>query len=248
VNTGGSDAGVSPSAGCGKTVAAGNQPLTIEVAGTTRQYLLAIPTNYSASTPQPVYFAYHGHTQDYTFTETLGFQSYGIGVFPDGIVGSNGSGWDTSLTGVDVQMFDALVTSVEATTCVDQNRIYAAGFSFGASMANTLGCARGNVLRAFASVEGGILFGGSSSECKRPIPGWINQYQQDPTVSYATGLKAAQFFEGLDSSVNPVAYDSPNPCVEYSGTQPFVWCTPQGAVHQWPDYATAAIVRFFGTL
>ena len=152
------------------------------------------------------------------------------------------------MNGVDVAMFDAVLKSVAANYCVDQGRIYALGFSFGASMANSLGCFRGNVLRSFASVEGGILFGNGSNDCKGPIPGWINQYQQDPTVSYATGQKAEAFFVSLNSASNPQPYDAPNPCVVYTGKDPLVWCTPQGAVHQWPSYATAAIIRFFGTL
>lgn len=172
-----------------------------------------------------------------------------IGIFPDGLSrGSNGSGWDTSANGVDVAMFDAIMASVEQNYCVDQSRLYALGFSFGASMANSLGCFRGNVLRAFASVEGGILFGNGSSDCKGPIPGWINEYQMDPTVSFATGQKAEQFFVTLDSDSNPTAYDAPNPCVIYTGNDPLVWCTPAGQLHTWPDYATAAIKRFFGTL
>lgn len=115
-------------------------------------------------------------------------------------------------------------------------------------MANALGCFRSNVLKAFASVEGGILFGNGANDCKGPIPGWINQYQQDPTVSYATGEKAEQFFVSLNSASNPQPYDAPNPCVIYTGNEPLVWCTPQGALHAWPPYATSAIKRFFGTL
>jgi polyhydroxybutyrate depolymerase len=244
------DGTANASTGCGKTVQTGDQLLSIDVRGTTRTYLLTVPNGYTPSTPQPAYFVFHGRGGDHSAMTGYGMQDTAIGVFPDGLVqaGAGASGWDTSLAGIDVAMFDAVLASVEASTCVDQGRVYAAGFSWGASMANTLGCARGNVLKAFASVEGGILFSETTSACRRPVPGWINQYQQDPTVSYATGLKAEEFFISLNGSVNPVPYDAPNPCVQYSGLEPLVWCTPSGTVHQWPDYATAAMKRFFGTL
>ncbi len=114
-------------------------------------------------------------------------------------------------------------------------------------MANALGCFRGNVLRGFASVEGGILFSNGTSDCQGPIPGWINQYQQDPTVSFATGQQAEEFFVSLNSAANPQPYDAPNPCMIYTGRAPLVWCTPEGDLHAWPPYATAAIQRFFAS-
>jgi polyhydroxybutyrate depolymerase len=240
--------GADSSAGCGHGPSgASEQLLTIEVAGTARTYDLILPSGYTASAPQPVYFVFHGRGDDYTAVTPLGLQQSAIGVFPDGLDRNGTSGWDTSVNGVDVAMFDAVLASVEAGYCVDPGHVYAAGFSFGASMANALGCFRGDVLRGFASVEGGILFGNGSSDCKGPIPGWINQYQQDPTVSYATGLQAEEFFQALNGASDPQPYDAPNPCVIYTGNAPLVWCTPEGAVHAWPPYATSAILRFFAT-
>jgi hypothetical protein len=67
-------------------------------------------------------------------------------------------------------------------------------------------------------------------------------------VSFATGQAAEQFFVSLNSATNPQPYDAPNPCVIFTGKAPLVWCTPDGAMHAWPPYATAAIKRFFGTL
>ena len=238
----------SPSSGCGKS-GPGGQVISINVGGTTRTYLLTVPNGYTGSTPQPVYFVYHGAGGNHQSMTAYGLQDAVIGIFPDGLARNGGSsGWDTSGTGVDVAMFDAVLQSVEANYCVDQGHVYAIGFSYGASMANSLGCFRGNALKSFASVEGGILFSNPTTDCKGPIPGWINQYQQDPTVSYATGLKAEQFFQSLDGDSNPQAYDAPNPCVVYTGSKPLVWCTPPDALHTWPAYATAAINRFFSTL
>ena len=242
----GSDAG--PSAGCGKS-AKGGQVITITVGSTARTYLLTLPNGYTGNTPLPVYFVYHGAGGNHQSMTAYNLQDTVIGVFPDGLARNGGSsGWDTSASGVDVAMFDAVLKSIAAGYCVDLGHLYAIGFSYGASMANSLGCFRGDVLKSFASVEGGILFGNGMSDCKGPIPGWINQYKMDPTVSYATGQKAEQFFVTLDSDANPQAYDAPNPCVVYTGMAPLVWCTPDGAMHTWPPYGTDAIKRFFATL
>ena len=241
--------GPSPSPGCGNGQATGasEQLLSLDVGGTTRTYDLILPSGYSGTTPQPVYFVFHGRDTDHTAVTGLGLQDAAIGVFPDGLNRNGVIGWDTSVNGTDVAMFDAVLKSVAAGYCVDESHVYATGFSFGASMANALGCFRGNVLRGFASVEGGILFGNGAVDCEGPIPGWINQYKEDPTVSYATGQEAEAFFASLNGASNPQPYDAPNPCVIYTGRAPLVWCTPEGALHAWPPYATSAIKRFFAS-
>ena len=250
--TGSTDGGgARPSAGCGKggqARDAGNQVVSIDIGGTTRTYFLSSPARYTSAIPQPVYFVFHGRGSDHTSVTGLGLQDQAVGVFPDGLNRSGTIGWDTAVNGTDVAMFDAVLKSVADDYCVDLGRVYATGFSWGASMANALGCFRADVLRAFASVEGGILFGNGSNDCKGPIPGSINQYKQDPTVSFATGQAAEQFFVSVNSATNPRPCDAPNPCVIFTGKAPLVWCTPDGAMHAWPPYATAAIKRFFGTL
>jgi polyhydroxybutyrate depolymerase len=235
-----------PSAGCSKPGKPNSQTVTmITVGGTQRTYLLTLPSDYATTTPQRLYFVYHGAGGNHDSMTGYGIQTHAIGVFPDGV----GGRWSAQLTGPDIDMFDAVLASVEASACVDTRRIYATGFSFGASMANALGCARGNVLRAFSSVDGGILFGGGAGACKGPIPAWVNHYLMDPTDPYMQdGIPTRDLIVSLNSGANPVAYDAPNPCVEYAGKQPFAWCTPPGAFHQWPDFATASMQRFFDSL
>ena len=233
-------------AGCGKPGQPNSQAVTtITVGGTQRTYLLTLPSDYATTTPQRLYFVYHGAGGNHDSMTGVGLQTHAIGIFPDGVNGR----WSAQLTGPDIDMFDAVLAAIEASTCVDTTRIYATGFSFGASMANALGCARGDVLRAFSSVDGGILFGGGAGACKRPVPAWVNHYLMDPTDPYMQdGIPTRDLVVSLNSGANPVAYDAPNPCVEYAGKQPFVWCTPPGAFHQWPDFATASMQRFFDSL
>jgi polyhydroxybutyrate depolymerase len=235
-----------PSAGCGKPGQPNSQTVTtITVGGTQRTYLLTLPSDYATTTPQRLYFVYHGAGGNHDSMTGVGLQTHAIGIFPDGVNGR----WSAQLTGPDIDMFDAVLAAIEASACVDTTRIYATGFSFGASMANALGCARGNVLRAFSSVDGGILFSGGAGACKGPIPAWVNHYLMDPTDPYMQdGIPTRDLVVSLNSGVSPVAYDAPNPCVEYAGKQPFVWCTPPGAFHQWPDFATASMQRFFDSL
>lgn len=235
-----------PSSGCGKPGQPNSQTVTtITVGGTQRTYLLTLPSDYATTTPQRLYFVYHGAGGNHDSMTGYGIQTHAIGIFPDGV----GGRWSAQLTGPDIDMFDAVLASIEASACVDTTRIYATGFSFGASMANALGCARGNVLRAFSSVDGGILFSGGAAACKGPIPAWVNHYLMDPTDPYMQdGIPTRDLIVSLNSGTNPVAYDAPNPCVKYAGKQPFAWCTPPGAFHQWPDFATASMQRFFDSL
>ena len=243
----GGTGGASPSVGCGKPGQAGDRLLTLDVGGTTRTYLLSVPPSYANATPGPLYFVFHGYGGAHDWVTYLGFQNNSIAVFPDGLPQQGApSGWDESPTGVDVAMFDAVLKSVEGSYCVDQRRVYAAGFSWGGWMATALGCVRGNVVRGFASVEGGVL--NKASDCKGPVASWINHYKQDPSEAFASGQHSVDFFSSLNAAASPVAYDAPNPCVRYSGKAPVVFCTPDGALHDWPDYATAAIERFFAGL
>ncbi len=116
--------GPSPSQGCGHGQAGASETLlSLNVGGTTRTYDLILPAGYAPSTPQPVYFVFHGRDSDHTSVTPFGLQDNAIGVFPDGLNRNGVIGWDTSENGTDVAMFDAVLASVEAAYCVDQSHV-----------------------------------------------------------------------------------------------------------------------------
>jgi len=217
----------------------------LQVGGVARTYLLSVPSSYSKDTPSALYFVFHGSGGNHDSVTGFGFQNKYVSVFPDGIAreGSS-SGWDESPTSTDVTLFDQALATTLADYCIDPGRVYVAGFSWGGWMATALGCLRGDVVHGFASVEGGVL--NQSKDCKGPVAGWVNHYKNDPAEPFSSGQHEVDFFTALDKASNPTAYDAPLACVKYTGSAPFVFCSPDGSVHEWPSYATAEIEKFFG--
>jgi len=228
--------------GCGKSQPSGSHLVMVDVGGASRSYEVIVPPIYANATPGPVYFVFHGAGGSHVAVDGLGFESKYVSVFPDSIT----AGWDSSPSSADVLLFDQALQRVKADYCVDSGKVFVAGFSAGGWIATALGCLRGNVVHGFASVEGGVL--NRSADCKGPVAGWINHYKMDPAEPYSSGTQQVTFFTALDAASNPQPFDAPNPCVRYTGSAPVVFCNPDGAVHGWPDYATDAIERFFGSL
>jgi poly(3-hydroxybutyrate) depolymerase len=167
--TGGSGgAGGSKSGGCGKapTLTSGNK--TIQSGGQNRSYILRIPDNYDNTRPYRLVFAYHwrgGTMQDVDGGGTSGaaWSYYGlraqaenstIFVAPQGI----GNGWPNS-GGQDTTFTDDMFELIEGDLCVDKNRVFALGFSYGGGMSYALACGRPSVFRAVAVYSGGVLSG-----------------------------------------------------------------------------------------
>jgi poly(3-hydroxybutyrate) depolymerase len=249
------DASVLPSGdgslGCGVTGAATGvlSAQTITVGDRERTYVLSVPKTYSDGTPLPLVFAWHGMGG----TGTMARQYFGIEsasnngaifVYPDGLPtggGDGGTGWDLSTTGIDFAFFDALLAKLSASYCIDRNRVFSAGHSFGAMITNYLGCYRGDVLRAIAPVAGmpPSAFGRGTVTCVGQVGAIIIHGENDTTVDYTTGGIASRDFwakaNGCATSPEPIAI-TPSACVEYQGCQPdlpLVWCVhTQG--HNWP--------------
>jgi polyhydroxybutyrate depolymerase len=253
---GGSTAG--GASGCGVPGAAtGVQNLQISVAGQTRDYVLFVPTTYNSSTVMPLIFAWHGLGGSGTlarqyFRIEQAASNQAIFVYPTGLPNSSGqAAWTLTETGVDIQFFDALRADIASKYCIDLNRVYAAGHSYGAMMTNALGCYRGNVLRAIAPVAGMPPFGNPT--CKGAVAAWIAHGDNDPTVDFTTGGIASRDLwirlDTCDASATPVAVD-PSPCVAYQGCSsghPVHWCVHQDQ-HNWPTFAGAGIWAFFNAL
>lgn len=60
----------------------------------------------------------------------------------------------------------------------------ATDFSYGASMTSTIGCFRGDVVRAIAIAAGGILFP-QDARCNRGLAAWMYVGTNDPNISAA---------------------------------------------------------------
>jgi poly(3-hydroxybutyrate) depolymerase len=236
--------GVDAPSGCGlvgaPTGVLSNQ--TITIGDQARTYVLSVPRSYDPSTSVALVFGWHGHGgTGYQARQSYAVEPSATGsaifVYPDGVTG--GADWDYSPTGIDVALFDALVSYLAGSYCIDRNRIFSTGLSAGAYFTNLLGCCRGDVLRAIAAVAGGLP---GSPTCTGYVGAWVAHASNDALVDFTTGGVTTRDFwasrNGCSTTLAPVAV-TPSDCVEYQGCLsdlPVVWCVYSEG-HTWPSMA-----------
>lgn len=257
-----------PSHGCQRS-APGRMPNTINVAGETREYILAVPKNYQPNHAYSLVFAFHGRTSSnekvrsyYDLEENALHPT--IFVYPSGKRLSNSRyNWaepgDPATRLRDFELFDKLLKNIADNYCVALDRVYVAAHSLGASFTNNLGCARGTQIRAVATLGGGIS---SAKNCNGEVAAMILHNPKDRLVPFASGVRARDHFlqqnNLTDKTAVPV-YGSELNCERYGEAEvlnPVVWCphtvdhNSRGKFypHTWPDQTGYAIMRFFATL
>jgi polyhydroxybutyrate depolymerase len=246
-----------PSAGCGQLALVSSGASSIDVDGVTRTYILDVPSGYDGTTPLPLVFAFHGAT---TSGEFFRGRFYGnlLSTMSDAalLVHADALGdptaWDNE---ADVPFFDALLASLEATACVDRARVFATGHSSGGFFTNTLGCQRGDVLRAIAPVSAGGPFafrgnGMLGSGCTGEVAVWLAHADNDETVSFDLGVASRDRWLEANGCSETSAAVEPAPCVEYGGCSaglPVRWCVYDDG-HDWPDFGPEGIWGFFSRL
>ena len=217
---------------------------TITVGSQARTYVLSVPRSNDPSTPLALVFGWHAHGSSgnqarQSFVIEPAAAGSAIFVYPDGLGSAGDTDWDYTATGIDVALFDALVSYLMGSYCIDHNRIFSTGMSAGAYFTNALGCYRGDVLRAIAPVAGGPP---SSATCAGHVGAWVAHASNDDLVDFTTGGIATRDFwvarNGCSTTLTPVAV-SPSDCVEYQGCLPdlpVVWCVYSEG-HTWPSMA-----------
>ena len=245
---GGSGAGAKPSAGCNSTTKPVGGRLTIDVSGTSREYILTLPASYDASHPYRLILAFHGRQYDAQSVADggppgsgpyYGIQSEAKDTAIFVAAQATSSSWSSS----DVAYVKAMVTRFESELCVDQSRIFATGFSMGAVMTITLGCGSADVFRAIAPMSGQI-----SGSCTgtQPIAYWASHGASDPTINISNGEAARNAFVTRNHCTTQTTAGSPSGCVNYQGCDagyPVTWC-PFDGVHEPPPFAGTAIWAF----
>ena len=234
--------------GCGTSAPSGMQNKNTNVGGVGRRYQLFVPTGYDASRPLPLVFVFHGLGGDGNQIRAyLSMEKESAGqalfVYPDGLRQSS-QGGATAWALDDVKFFDAMVSEISESHCVDVKRIFAAGHSFGGYMSNLVGCERGDVVRAIAPVSGGVVPG----TCKGPVAAWISHGDKDTTVDQREGIAARDRWTKLNGCATTTKPTSPDTCVAYDGCSaghPVTWCSFSGGHYPLPAYTRQAIWDFF---
>jgi len=237
--------GLSPDA----TAGCGMQPPTsatsITVNGATARYIVDLATGYDPMKPYPLVMSFRGaNVTVAAFRRTLDLPTV---VGAEGIVVNvdcaNGAGrWDLQS---DPPLFEALLSKLEASYCIDRRRIFVVGHETGAIYANVLACMHAGALRGLGSLSGVAPQG----MCTGGLAVWISQGNADTT--YMLGKANRDFWvqqNHCDATMStPV---EPSPCLEYVGCElgrPVRYCEYSGN-QDVPSFAASAVWSFLKAL
>ncbi|GAA1864385.1 cellulose binding domain-containing protein [Myceligenerans crystallogenes] len=147
--------------GCGKPAGLSTGNHTIQSGGRSRTFQLDVPSGYDQNKPYRLVVGlhwWHGTSSNVVSENYYGLKPLSNGstifVAPQGI----DNAWPNS-GGQDVTFVDDVLRTVENALCVDTTQRFATGFSYGGGMSYALACARADVFRAVAVLNGAQLSG-----------------------------------------------------------------------------------------
>jgi polyhydroxybutyrate depolymerase len=183
------------SAGCAaaQTVKPGSSNQVLAAGGDTGTYAREIPPSYSGRTPVPVVIDLHGWGEPAAVQEQITrLGDYGaahgfITITPQ--ITEPALVWRLGFSSKDVVFMGALLDTVEKSLCVDTNRIYVTGYSYGAFLTSTLACVYASRIAAVAPVAG--IQNPAGCRPSRPVPVVAFHGTADPFVPYLGGIGSA---------------------------------------------------------
>lgn len=230
----------------------------MDIGGTTRYYLLDVPSAADNQTPLMLIFALHGYNMNnvsivglYNFTSRSNGKA--ITVYPQGegdapgTTSKWGSGISSTFSGnsANYTYIETLLADLESRFCIDPGRVYLTGFSMGGMFTNSIACAHPTWFRGFAPVEGG---GPGSCADKNAKPAiMIHQGTADTTVGPSMG-EASRDFWAKQNGCNQTMAASFTGCQSYDGcAEPVVYCVGNWG-HTIDKIAAGNIWTFFNGL
>ncbi|WP_437573061.1 alpha/beta hydrolase family esterase [Sorangium sp. So ce887] len=246
----GGSGGEARSAGCGSTTELTSGRFSIDVGGTTREYILAVPDDYDSSRPYRLIFAWHprGGSAEQVATG-FGGGYYGLQGRADGsaiFVSPEGIDQGWANTGDrDIAFLRAMLDRLGAELCIDESKIFSTGFSYGGMMSYAIGCGMGDVFRAIASMSGALYSGCADGDS--PVAMWGAHGDADDVVPVENGRSARDVFLERNHCDQQTTPAEPSPCVSYEGCDagyPVVWCEFSGG-HAPQNNSGESIWSFF---
>lgn len=220
--------------GCGLE----SQPLSplnkFMVRGVERSTITIIPDEYDQDEPIALVFAFHGRTNSnqmvrgYYDVEQAS-DGKAIFVYPAGMPAPGGYNWadggDSPGKLRDYEFFDVMLEEFLNSYCINVDKVYVVGHSLGGWFTNSLACARGDKIRAVASLGGSR----SNSNCTGPVAVMQWHNPNDQQASYAGAVLARDAFIAQNQcSTETVSVDpSWGNCIEYQEcheSSPVIFC------------------------
>jgi poly(3-hydroxybutyrate) depolymerase len=262
------DGGTTPagmSAGCNTTPTIPSSSynnghhIAITVGNMAREYILNVPTNYDNTHPYRLIVTYHElngnddemYNEHYYDLLPLSDNST-IFVAPNGqenganCTQASGCGWPNS-SDEDMKLADAVVAQVEQNFCVDTTRIFATGWSYGASMSEQTACERPlGGTSATWGVRGvavySVAYLSNTTNCKAslPVAYYASHGTQDSVLSYSGGVSICETWAAVDgcTAATPSQASSTHICTNYTGCKtgyPVEFCSFVGPHTPFPD-------------
>lgn len=248
------------SPGCGGQ-APSKAPTSLDVGGVQRSFLIDLPVGYSSSEPMKLIVAFHGRTNSNDqvrgyYGLTTHAKDYLV-VYPAALKNGSSFSWKATNDG-DYLFFDRIVQTLSERYCLDMDEIYVVGHSLGAWFANSLSCARGDVIRGAGTLGGGT----TNAECTGPVASMVLHNPNDQHAAFSTGIQARDLHLKQNSCGEESAPTEPREflCMRYAGCtehHPVVWCPHeinnsywdnQYYPHNWPRDTGKHIIEFFESL
>jgi polyhydroxybutyrate depolymerase len=246
---GGLDAGGATGGTSGRcpsgTLAPVDSTRTVSVRGTSRSYVLHVPSTYDGSRAAPLVLDFHALGTNGKGERTASpypAQTDPEGVvmaFPTGLAGPSGPAWNIGpccVANVDDLAFTMeLLADVKSVACIDARRIYAVGVSMGGGMAYYLACRAGDVFAAVAPAAFDLLQENVPT-CTPPRAVTVISFRgrADTLVPYAGGPSSVvagmpvtflgaqgtfQKWAEIDGCTGTPSAEDANGCSRYSGCQ-----------------------------
>lgn len=249
------------SMGCGNASPPADGMQMIDVDGLNREFITAVPDDYDPNKPYKLVFAWHGLggtaqriASGFGGNGYYGLQAKAMGsaifVAGQGLDTSNavgsGPGWD-NMGGRDVAFTRKMLEYMRTNYCIDNERIFSLGMSYGGIMSNTVGCALGDDFRAIAPMSGSGPFAFGGTSCTGQVAAWLSHGNMDDIVKFSSGEGSRDHWVEANHCSSSSMPQGSNGCVAYDGCDdgfPVIWCEFDGG-HTVPSFASAEIWAFF---
>ncbi len=234
---------------------------SIDINGLQRNYLLHTPSKWTSDEQLPLIFMLHGNGG-----EPLGLESIsGMSIladnqhffvcYPWGIRAA----WEWRHgTNRDVELIDQLITSLSSSHNIDQDRVYAVGFSLGGYLAHNLASELGDRLAGTASLSGSMSSSVAENfDATDKVNVLIIHGTSDDQVSYA-GEEQINFYNqsyNCSNDLTEIDISADLGCSSYTVIQKtFSSCSDSSRVrllrveegeHEWFCFSSSKVWEFF---
>jgi len=196
-------------------VQTGKMTKELIVNGTTREYIIYVPENYTGTSSLPLLLSFHGLTSNmefnfnYTNFDQLAEDENFIVVHPNGISNT----WTVSANDdTDINFIVACVNQLEEDYNIESNRIYSTGMSMGGFFSFSLACRLSDRIAAVASVTGS-MYQPAINNCSpvKPMPILQIHGTEDGTVQYSSVAGLLDFWTSHNNTDDlPIIFNIPD--------------------------------------